>query len=152
MVEITWKSTSEFREVYIERERSQSKRASGTLEHRFALDAAILDSCPREKTITYGYRVLPEMANAWGGCHGGAIATILDHAMAAMIRNQFDHDLTPTVSLQLNYLYTVSMDKTLYVRTKLCRKGKNIAFTTAEAWNDDDNCPCVTAQATYALK
>lgn len=147
-----WKTTEEFQTALQNRERAQSKSAAGTLEHEFATAIVTEASDPQQKTVTLRYAFLPSMRNAWGQGHGGAQAMMLDHAMAAVIRNQLDYDVTPTVDMQLHFLRAARMDEPFHIRVKMERLGRSLVVMSATAWGEEPEKPCTIATGTYVLK
>lgn len=147
-----WKTAEEFAAALAAREAGQAESAVGSLEHEFATAARVLDTDPAARTVTLQYHFLPSMGNAWGGGHGGAQAMMLDHAMAAVIRNMLGHDLTPTVDLQLHYLRTARMEEPYHIRVKMERPGRSLVVMSAVSWGADPEKPCTIATGTYVLK
>ena len=147
-----WKTTEEFQQAMQNRERAQEKTAAGSLEHAFATAVITEDSDPAAQTVILRYTFLPTMRNAWGQGHGGAQAMMMDHAMAAVIRTQLDHDLTPTVDLHLHYLRAARMDEPFRIRVKMERLGRSLVVMSATAWGEDPEKPCTIATGTYVLK
>jgi len=83
-----------------------------------------------------------------GIAHGGAIATLIDSAMAIAIMAQLaENERTVTVDLTINYLRPVS-EGTARASARVVRAGKKVITVSAELFGDDGKL-AATAISTY---
>ena len=111
----------------------------------------IFDSCDAE-ALSYvcHFDMRKEYANPNGVLHGGLIAFILDTSMGHFSCIFADH-ITPTISMSVNYLRPIPVDRPIYIRVKLTKSGVNINYLTAEAYcADDPNRILATASGAYS--
>lgn len=111
-----------------------------------------LVSCdPARREVVFKFRTGPEMGNPWGVTHGGMLAVMLDWSMGVTSRTVLDYNQTPTVDMQIQYLRPVPLHTDLYIRAKINKTGKRMAFLTATAWGEDENKPLTMASGVYCL-
>ena len=103
-----------------------------------------------EKTLTVALRVEPWMVNPAGILHGGIEASIMDFTMGVLSRLCMDGKLTPTVSMNIEYLRSFQIGDRVLV-TAVCEKcGSHLSYISARAW--EEKSPekiALTASATY---
>ena len=88
--------------------------------------------------------------NGHGSVHGGALATLADMAMGAVLNAATGPDAGPvTVSLVMTYLEPAPAGRTTATGT-LTRKGKRITITEAEVTSHDGSV-VATAVGTFTL-
>lgn len=100
---------------------------------------ARLQSCDYEgKEVTFVMDPAPWMANPNGVMHGGVTASFLDFSMGIVSRYFAGGHLTPTVSMNVNYLRPVALDKPLYCRACVKMNGFHLSAVTAELWAEGE--------------
>jgi len=83
-----------------------------------------------------------------GIAHGGAIATLIDSAMAIAIMEQLaENERTVTVDLTIHYLRPLS-GGTAKASARVVRAGRRVITVSAELFDDDDKL-AATAISTY---
>ena len=83
-----------------------------------------------------------------GIAHGGAVATLIDSAMAfAIIELLGENEHTVTVDLTIHYLRPVS-EGTARASARVVRAGKRVITVSAELFDDNDKL-AATAISTY---
>ena len=75
----------------------------------------------------------PDITNNFGSVHGGAVATLLDVAMAAAARSLHPGAGVVTVSMTLNYLQAASGE--LVGTGRVRRGGRSLVFCEGEITN-----------------
>jgi uncharacterized protein (TIGR00369 family) len=102
-----------------------------------------------ENTMVYVYDTEPKLSNPAGAVHGGALATMIDTSMGAMIYYMAGEKITPTISMKVDYVAPGVIGRPVYVGVKVTRCGKTMAYITCKAWQTDEDKPIVTADAVY---
>ena len=83
-----------------------------------------------------------------GIAHGGAIATLIDSAMAIAIMAQLEeNERTVTVDLTIHYLRPIS-EGTTRASARVVRAGRRVITVSAELFDQADKL-CATAISTY---
>jgi uncharacterized protein (TIGR00369 family) len=83
-----------------------------------------------------------------GIAHGGAIATLIDSAMAIAIMAQLEeNERTVTVDLTIHYLRPIS-EGTARASARVVRAGRRVITVSAELFSDDGKLSA-TAISTY---
>mmetsp|Transcript_14109 Transcript_14109/g.44412 ORF Transcript_14109/g.44412 Transcript_14109/m.44412 type:complete len:169 (-) Transcript_14109:607-1113(-) len=81
------------------------------------------------------------LANVFGALHGGALATIVDHATsyAVLARTHFSPDTlwSVSVSLSVEYCAPARVGETVRIVVRAPKVGKKLAFTTATISSQD---------------
>jgi uncharacterized protein (TIGR00369 family) len=99
-------------------------------------------------TATLGLNVRQELTQNHGVVHGGAIASLIDTAMAfAIISLLAPKEKVTTVDLTLNYLRPLTRGRITAV-AKVIRAGKRLFVVSADVF-DDDGTLASTALSTY---
>ena len=112
----------------------------------------ILISCDaEEKTITCSFEVKKFFGNPHGFMHGGLSAAMLDTAQGSTLDAFCGLDAhIVTISLQTSYIRPIVVGPPLYVRVRVQQIGGRIAYTSAEAWQEEGKI-VVTAAGVYHL-
>ena len=79
----------------------------------------------------------PDMANPFGSVHGGIIATVIDESTGAALMPLIETPSAPTVSLNVEYLYPVSVGGTYSVLSDVVRKGRAMAVVDARIVDEE---------------
>lgn len=90
-----------------------------------------------EGKLEYSYVVREEMTNPIGIIHGGATAAIIDDAIGAAVFSLGNTHLYTTVNLVIDYFGRANVGETIYAKTKIVKKGRQIINGECEVWNAD---------------
>lgn len=90
-----------------------------------------------EGKLEYSYVVREEMTNPIGIIHGGATAAIIDDAIGAAVFSLGNTYLYTTVNLVIDYFGRANVGETIYAKTKIVKKGRQIINGECEVWNAD---------------
>lgn len=104
-----------------------------------------------QKTVLCSFEVKRFFGNPHGFMHGGLSAAMLDTAQGTSIHAFCGVDThIVTISLHTSYIRPVVVGKPLYVRVHVQQIGGRIAYTFAEAWQEEGEI-AVTANGVYHL-
>jgi uncharacterized protein (TIGR00369 family) len=90
-----------------------------------------------EGALEYSYVVREEMTNPMGIIHGGATAAIIDDAIGAAVFSLDNTHIYTTVNLVIDYFGRANVGETIYAKTKIVKKGRQIINGECEVWNAD---------------
>jgi len=90
-----------------------------------------------EGELEYSYVIREEMTNPIGIIHGGATAAIIDDAIGATVFSLGNTYIYTTVNLNVDYFGRANTGETIFARTKIVKKGKQIINAECEVWNAD---------------
>ena len=76
----------------------------------------------------------PWMGNPMGILHGGVTASLLDMTMGLLCRYYSGGAMTPTISMNVQYLHAGSLDRRLYVEAELTKCGFSICYAAGRMW------------------
>lgn len=74
------------------------------------------------------------MANPMGILHGGVTASLLDMTMGLLCRYCSGGRMTPTISMDVQYLRSGPLDRRLYIRAELTKRGMGVCYATGSMW------------------
>ena len=101
-----------------------------------------------EGAATLGLDVRRELMQNHGVVHGGAIASLIDTAMAfAIITHLAPHEKVTTVDLTINYLRPVAKGR-ITARARVVRAGRRLFVVSADVFREDGSL-ATTALSTY---
>jgi uncharacterized protein (TIGR00369 family) len=88
-----------------------------------------------------------------GVLHGGAITALLDGASGAAVFAALVADFVPiaTLDLRIDYLRPAEPQRDVYARAHCYKMTKNVAFTRAVAYHDDEANPIAHSVGTFML-
>jgi len=93
-------------------------------------------------------RMRDDLMRNGGIAHGGAVATLIDSAMAfAIVRLLGENEHTVTVDLTIHYLRPLS-EGSARASARVVRAGKRVITVSAEVFDDNDKL-AATAISTY---
>ena len=93
-------------------------------------------------------KLRPDLMRNNGIAHGGAIATLIDSAMAIAIMAELaEGERTVTVDLTIHYLRPIS-EGTAHASARVVRAGRRVITVSAELFGDDGKL-AATAISTY---
>ena len=110
-------------------------RGENTINEKFAGE---LVSCNFDDMSSTEAFDMPEwMKNEYGAIHGGATAAAFDNAMGVLAWFMDGGRNTQTMSLQISYMREGRIGQRLIVRSRVTKRGKNVMYLSADAWNED---------------
>jgi uncharacterized protein (TIGR00369 family) len=87
-----------------------------------------------------------------GVLHGGAITALLDACSGAAVFAALSEWVPiATLDLRIDYLRAGEAGKTIRARAHCYRLTRNVAFTRAVAYHDDEDDPIATSMGTFML-
>lgn len=102
-----------------------------------------------EHTVSFRFHTYRWMKNPNQVVHGGMIAALLDNAMGMTCICLYG-DMTPTISLSINYCRPVPLDADIIIRIRAVTTGSTNCQLTAEIFLPDaPQLPLVTALGVY---
>ena len=112
---------------------------------------AELTSCDYEKSaIVLAVEPKPWMRNPIDILHGGISATLLDMTMGMLCRYCSGGYMTPTIDLNVSYLRPGPMDRRLYIRAELTKRGMSVCHAAGALWAEGaEDRLIATAVGTY---
>lgn len=112
---------------------------------------AELHSCDYGKSVvTLRMDPAPWMGNPMGILHGGVTASVLDMTMGLLCRYCSGGYMTPTISMDVQYLRSGPLDKRLYIRADLTKRGMSVCYATGVLWAaGGEDKPLATASGAY---
>jgi len=102
---------------------------------------------PGQTTVALDPR--PELTNHFGGVHGGALATMLDVAMASAARSLHPEEGAVTVSMTMNFLR--SGEGRLTAAGRVRQAGRSLVFCEAEV-HDEAGHLVATSSGTFKVR
>ena len=113
--------------------------------------APALYGCDYEKsTLTLVMEPKPWMGNPMGILHGGVTASVLDMAMGLLCRYCSGGYMTPTISMDVQFLRSGPLDKRLFIRAELTKRGLGICYAISSLWAEGgEDRRIATASASY---
>ena len=110
-----------------------------------------LVSCDFEKsTVVLAMDPKPWMRNPMDILHGGVSATLLDMTMGLLCRYCSGGHMTPTIHMDVSYLCPGPMDRRLYVRAELTKRGMSVCHAASSLWAEGaEDRRIATASAAY---
>ena len=118
------------------------------------LDAKLI-ACDYEKSeVVLGIDPAPWMGNPMGILHGGVTASALDMTMGLLCRFCSGGYMTPTISMDVQYLRSGSLDRRLYIRAQLTKRGMGICYAVGSIWAEgaEDRLLATSSGAYYVTK
>uniref|UniRef100_A0A7E4UX59 4HBT domain-containing protein n=1 Tax=Panagrellus redivivus TaxID=6233 RepID=A0A7E4UX59_PANRE len=105
----------------------------------------------------YEFLVTEDTVNSVGTMHGGCTATLLDVCMANVLVDEKalsdvnSTQLGTTVDLTISYLNGAQLGDTVVIEAQSVKRGRALAFLTAEAYSKKTKKPIALAKQTLAL-
>lgn len=115
------------------------------------LGARFVDCDDTSRTLTLEFPLEGWQVNGLGTLHGGMAYTMMDLAMSIAVYGFSRETIPPTVSMTVNYLRPIPMDKTVLIRTHLTSLGRRNATAYCEAIIPSSGKVACTALGTYAI-
>lgn len=96
-----------------------------------------LESCDYDnKELTLRFEIKPWMRNVLGIVHGGLYAAMADCTMGSLSCFWTNSAITPSVSLQINFLRPAKEGDVLLFRGKIVLAGRTMVHATVTAWRE----------------
>ncbi len=110
-----------------------------------------LADCDYERsTVTLVMEPKPWMGNPMGILHGGVTASVLDMTMGLLCRYCSGGHMTPTVNMNVSYLRSGSLDKRLFIKAELTKRGLTICYASGVLWAEGgEDKPIATSTGAY---
>jgi uncharacterized protein (TIGR00369 family) len=126
---------------------------SMNVPHNKALGIWIEDMQPRTALFRLPYDEKLVGNPDTGVLHGGAITALLDGASGAAVFASLVTDFVPiaTLDLRIDYLRPAEPTRDVYARAHCYKMTKNVAFTRAVAYHDDEENPIAHSVGTFML-
>lgn len=99
-----------------------------------AMGITFVSCCFADKTAIFAFDVDHWKQNPGGVMHGGALATALDISMGSNTCYWAGCRLTPTVTLQMNFLRPILVGSRLILKTQVHASGRTTAYATVYGW------------------
>ena len=90
-----------------------------------------------EKSLTLAFHIQPWMVNPNGGLHGGIAGAAMDIVMGILAFCYCGGVMSPTVSMTMDYLRTITPSHTLITKAYCTKVGKAFCRFTASAWDEE---------------
>jgi uncharacterized protein (TIGR00369 family) len=125
---------------------------AANVPHNRALGMRLVDMVPEVVTFELPYDTKLVGNPDTGVIHGGAITALLDGASGAAVFAAL-RELVPiaTLDLRIDYLRPAEADRTVFARARCYKMTKNVAFTRAVAYHDDEADPIAHAVGTFMV-
>jgi len=103
----------------------------------------------QDMSLEMGFPAQSWEENPGGVIHGGAMASMID-TCSGVLCGALAGRLTPTISLQLNYLRPAPADGQIIVGAQVTMLGHSIIYVSSRAWDSrNPDKLLATAEATY---
>ena len=125
---------------------------SGNVPHNHALGIQIVDMQPKVALFRLPYDGKLVGNPDTGVIHGGAITALLDGASGAAVFAALE-ELVPiaTLDLRIDYLRPAEPHRDVMARATCYKMAKNVAFTRAVAYHDDESDPIAHSVGTFMI-
>jgi len=120
--------------------------------HNRALGMHIVSMVPEAVVFELPYDLKLVGNPDTGVLHGGAITALLDGASGAAVFAALS-DLVPiaTLDLRIDYLRPAETGRSVYARASCYKMTRNVAFTRAVAYHDDETDPIAHSVGTFMV-
>ena len=121
---------------------------TGTLNEM--LHPEFVECSVEEKTLTLCFPVASWETNPEGNLHGGILSSMFDFTMGLLSCFVNAGPMTPTVSMNVNFLSAPSHGDNICVKAVCAKPGRTLCYTTASAWGSSDSTRLIgTAEGIY---
>ena len=104
-----------------------------------------------EKSVTIRYPVLDWELNHMGSMHGGMVAAAIDTTSGIATSHFAKHNITTTVSLNINYLLPALAGDAMLVTAKIDHLGKRLVNVTVTCRSEKSGKIIATATVNFML-
>ena len=114
------------------------------------LGAEFFDCDFEKSTVTLTMEPKPWMGNPMDILHGGISASILDMTMGLLCRYCSGGSMTPTVNMNVQYLRSGGLEKRLFIKAELTKRGFTFCYAAGAMWAEGmEDKPIATATGAY---
>ena len=104
-----------------------------------------------ERSVTVRYPVLDWELNHMKSMHGGIIASAIDTTSGITTSHFANHTITPTISININYLSPAMDGDAMLVKAKIDRMGKRLVNLTTNCYSENSGNVIATATVNFML-
>ncbi|MCD0471441.1 MULTISPECIES: PaaI family thioesterase [unclassified Flavobacterium] len=90
-----------------------------------------------EGSVTFKYLIREEMSNPIKTLHGGVTAAIADDCIGATMFSYNENSFYVTINLVVDYFAPAKVGDTIFAKTTVIKKGKQMVNAQCEIWNED---------------
>lgn len=90
-----------------------------------------------EGSVTFKYLIREEMSNPIKTLHGGVTAAIADDCIGATMFSYNENSFYVTINLVIDYFAPAKIGDTIFAKTSVIKKGKQLVNAQCEIWNED---------------
>ncbi|WP_337966838.1 PaaI family thioesterase [uncultured Flavobacterium sp.] len=90
-----------------------------------------------EGSVTFKYLIREEMSNPIKTLHGGVTAAIADDCIGATMFSYNENSFYVTINLVVDYFAPAKIGDTIFAKTSVIKKGKQLVNAQCEIWNED---------------
>ncbi len=117
-----------FRQYFVDAKRQYD----GTFNQM--LEAELYECSFADSTVTLCLTPKPWMSNPMEILHGGVAASVLDMTMGLLCRYCSGGYMTPTVGMDVQFLRPGPLDRRLFIRAELTKRGLSVCHATGAMW------------------
>jgi uncharacterized protein (TIGR00369 family) len=129
-----------------------SRRFVDAIPHNHALGMSVVEFKRSEAVFSLPYNAKLVGNPDTGVLHGGAITALLDACSgAAVFAALTEWCPIATLDLRIDYLRGGEVGRDITCRAHCYRLTRNVAFTRAVAYHDDESDPIATSMGTFML-
>jgi len=90
-----------------------------------------------EGSVTFKYLIREEMSNPIKTLHGGVTAAIADDCIGATMFSYNENSFYVIINLVVDYFAPAKVGDTIFAKTTVIKKGKQMVNAQCEIWNED---------------
>ncbi|PIF30784.1 uncharacterized protein (TIGR00369 family) [Flavobacterium sp. 9] len=90
-----------------------------------------------EGSVTFKYLIREEMSNPIKTLHGGVTAAIADDCIGATMFSYNENSFYVTINLVVDYFAPAKIGDTIFAKTSVIKKAKQLVNAQCEIWNED---------------
>ncbi|RKR11555.1 uncharacterized protein (TIGR00369 family) [Flavobacterium sp. 90] len=90
-----------------------------------------------EGSVTFKYLIREEMSNPIKTLHGGVTAAIADDCIGSTMFSYNENSFYVTINLVVDYFAPAKVGDTIFAKTSVIKKGKQLVNAQCEIWNED---------------
>ena len=128
------------------------RKFTANIPHNLALGMQVVDLSPEGAVFELPYDAKLVGNPDTGTLHGGAITALLDACSgAAVFAALTSYTTIATLDLRIDYLRAAEPHRAVVARAHCYRMAKNVAFSRAVAYHDDEHNPIASSVGTFML-
>jgi uncharacterized protein (TIGR00369 family) len=133
-------------------DKPRSRSFIDTIPHNHALGMRVREMQRGEATFELPYDTKLVGNPDTGVLHGGAITALIDACSGASVFAALtEWKPIATLDLRIDYLRAGDVGKTIVCRASCYKLTRNVAFTRAVAFHDDESDPIATSMGTFMV-